>query len=82
MYHAGVGVEHQSYVKAFEYYEQAAQLGDADAQNGLGHMYATGQGVTKDELKAKEWWTASTAQGDEKAAKSLKILERVMKENT
>ena len=76
MYCQGQGVE-QSYEKAFEYYEQAAQLGHAEAQYNLGFMYATGKGVTKDELKAKEWWTASAEQqGDEKAIKNLKILEK------
>ena len=74
MYEHGEGVEH-SYERAIEYYEQAAQLGHAEAQYNLGFMYATGKGVTKDELKAKEWWTASAEQGDEKAIKNLKILE-------
>ena len=81
MYHNGRGVE-QSYERAFEYYEQAADLGHADAQFALGLLYATGQGVTKDELKAKEWWTASAAQGDEQAIKNLQILEKEIKKNT
>ena len=76
MYEHGEGVEH-SYERAIEYYEQAAHLGDAKAQFNLGLLYANGQGVTKDELKAKEWWTASAEQqGDEKAIKNLKILEK------
>ena len=53
MYEHGEGVE-QSYEKAFEYYEQAADLGHRMAQFYLGLLYATGQGVTKDESKAKE----------------------------
>ena len=44
-------------------------------------MYATEQGVAKDELKAKEWWTASAAQGFEKAIENLKILEKEIKKN-
>jgi TPR repeat protein len=48
----------------------------------LGLLYVTGQGFPKDFLKAKEWWTASAAQGDEQAIKNLKILEKEMKNNT
>ena len=59
----------------------ATHTGDAKAQCGLGLLYVTGQGVTKDELKAKEWWTASAAQGFEKAIKNLKILKNEMKKN-
>jgi hypothetical protein len=80
MYEHGEGVE-QSYEKAFEYYEQAAHLGDAKAQCGLGLLYATGQGVTKDSSKAKIWWTASVAQGFEKAIENLKVLEKEIKKN-
>ena len=45
-----------SYEKAFEYYEQAADLGHTCrmAQFYLNLLYATGQGVTKDESKAKK----------------------------
>jgi TPR repeat protein len=80
MYHNGRGVE-QSYERAFEYYEQAADLGHADAQFALGLLYATGQGVTKDESKAKTWWTASAAQGYETVIENLKRLEMKMKKN-
>jgi TPR repeat protein len=48
-------------------------------------MYATGQGVAKDETKAKKWWTASAAQGNETATctciENLKKLEKEMKNN-
>ena len=72
-----------SYEKAFEYYEQAADLGHTCrmAQFYLGLLYATGQGVTKDKSKAKEWLTAPAAQGFEKVIKNLKILEKEMKKN-
>ena len=54
MYEHGEGVEQQSYEKAFEYYEQAADLGHRMAQFYLGLLYATGQGVTKDESKGEK----------------------------
>ena len=80
MYENGRGVE-VSYEKAFEYYEQAADLGHRMAQFYLGLLYVTGQGVTKDESEAKKWLTASAAQGFEKVIKNLKILEKEMKKN-
>ena len=43
-YRDGNGVK-QSYEKAKEYYENAADLGHADAQYNLGVMYQNGQGV-------------------------------------
>ena len=52
IYEHGEGAE-QSYEKAFEQYEQAADLGHRMAQFYLGLLYATGQGVTKKESEAK-----------------------------
>jgi hypothetical protein len=37
--------------------------------------------VAKDETKAKKWWTASAAQGNETAIENLKKLEKEMKNN-
>eukprot|EP00984_Skeletonema_dohrnii_P021744 scaffold10944_cov84-Skeletonema_dohrnii-CCMP3373.AAC.3 len=39
------------YELAFEYYTNAAELGDATAHNNLTFMYRNGQGVEKDEKK-------------------------------
>ena len=63
-----------SRTKAFEYYEQAADLGDADAQTDVGTMYYNGQAVVKDTTKAREWWTTKKAatQGNKNALKYLK----------
>ena len=47
-YHYGEGVIEKSYEKAFEYYEQAAHLGNAQAQLNLGVMYANGHKVLKE----------------------------------
>ena len=41
---------------------RAAACGYASAQFNLGVMYATGQGVTKDEPKAVEWYKKSAEQ--------------------
>ena len=73
----GQGVE-QSYEKAKEHYEQAAQLGDAQAQYHLGRMYATGEGVVKNEAEAHALWTLAAAQGDDQSINMLPILEKNM----
>jgi TPR repeat protein len=74
MYETGRGVE-QSYEKAFEYYEQAAQLGYAKAQFNLGCCYANGEGVEQNMAAAKEWAEKSAAQGNENAIAILKSLK-------
>jgi TPR repeat protein len=74
MYDNGLGVE-QSYEKAFEYYEQAAQLGHAQAQYNLGCCYANGEGVEQNMAAAKEWVEKSAAQGNENAIAILKSLK-------
>ena len=56
-------------------------MGHVSAEFNVGLMYYTGQGVAKDETKAKKWWTASAAQGNEMAIKNLKLLEMEMKKN-
>lgn len=44
--------------------EKAAEQGDADAQNNLGMLYAQGQGVPKDYVRAYAWFNVSAAQED------------------
>jgi TPR repeat protein len=40
--------------------EQAASKNFPDAQYSMGYMYATGQGLQKDEAKAKQWLTKAS----------------------
>ena len=40
--------ERGDYIRAFEYFTKAAELGDAQAHNQLAHMYRDGEGVEKD----------------------------------
>ncbi|CKL27532.1 sel1 repeat protein [Neisseria meningitidis] len=42
---------------------QAAEQGDADAQNNLGAMYAEGQGVRQDDTEAVRWFRQGADQG-------------------
>eukprot|EP00984_Skeletonema_dohrnii_P009539 scaffold3651_cov128-Skeletonema_dohrnii-CCMP3373.AAC.6 len=51
---AQIGKKHYDngdYELAFEYYTNAAELGDATAHNNLTFMYRNGQGIEKDEKK-------------------------------
>jgi len=48
--------------QAFEWYQQAAQLGDAAGQFGLASLYASGEGVDKDLKQAKVLFEKSVAQ--------------------
>ena len=50
MYYEGLGVD-QNYQKAFEWIEQAANQGYANAQFDLGVMYHEGIAVEQDEIK-------------------------------
>ena len=50
---------------------QAAEQGDAHAQNNLGAMYATGMGVPEDDLEAVKWYRMAAEQGDAYAQNNL-----------
>jgi localization factor PodJL len=45
-------------------YLKAARDGNAMAQHNLAMMYATGEGVNRDEVEAGVWFARSAAQGD------------------
>ena len=45
-------------------YLKAANGGNALAQNNLAMMYATGEGVTRDDAEATKWFSRSAGQGD------------------
>ena len=48
-----------------------AEAGDAIAQNNLGVMYANGEGVPKDAVKAVEWYQKAALQGEASAQNNL-----------
>ena len=50
---------------------QAAEQGNANAQNNLGAMYATGQGVPQDDREAVKWYRMAAEQGDAYAQYNL-----------
>jgi TPR repeat protein len=61
------------------WYEKAAQQGDAFAQSNLGFMYANGQGVLQDYVRAHMWVNISASSGNENAAE---YRDRVAKKMT
>jgi len=52
--------------------------GNAVAQSSLGAMYAEGQGVPKDYIRAHMWWSIATSSGDKGAVKNVDIVARKM----
>ncbi len=53
--------------EAVKWYRQAAEQGDAEAQNNLGWCYNNGMGVVKDEMEGYKWVLLAGAQGQENA---------------
>ncbi|MCH7544007.1 MAG: sel1 repeat family protein, partial [Proteobacteria bacterium] len=52
------------YATAFEEFKTAAEEGNPVAQFNLGHMYAKGEGIAKDEDEAVKWYREAAEQGD------------------
>lgn len=76
----GTGGESQDYAEAAKWYRKAALQGHALAQNNLGVMYATGEGVPKDDLAAYAWWNIATANGGAKAKINKPIIAKKLSE--
>lgn len=74
MYAQGYGVP-KDYHAAFDYYKQAAKLGDALACMNLGYCYEVGQGVTQDIAISKNYYRCAAEHGEQLAAAALKRLE-------
>ncbi len=73
MYHRGLGVP-QSHSEAVRRYSNAADQGNAMAQNNLATMYENGEGVAKNLTEAIKWYRKAAEQGNEKAKNALKRL--------
>ena len=61
----------KDYAKAFNLYKKAAEQGYAEAQNQLGVMYSSGQGVTQDKTEAVKWFRQAAEQGHAKGQANL-----------
>ena len=53
----------KDYEKALEYFQKAAEAGNAKAMNNIGNLYYDGLGVEQDEAKAEEWYAKAKAAG-------------------
>ena len=74
IFYEGLGIEYYEepdYARAAEYFEDAARLGDTDAQTRLGDMYLYGKGVLEDEQKAVELFSEAAEDGDIRAITRL-----------
>ena len=68
-----------NYTKAFEMFQQAANMGLKEAQYNLGVCYEKGNGVKKNDTKAIEWYTKSADQWSNNAR--LRLEEYHLKYN-
>lgn len=55
--------ERENYTEAYNWYNQAAEKGNADAQYMLGRMYRLSQGVATDNSSAAKWYRKAAEQG-------------------
>ena len=65
----------QDNAQARDWYERAAEQGDAKAQTNLGVFYADGRSGTQDYALARLWWEKAAAQGDANAQIALQMLD-------
>ena len=61
-----------------KWYRKAAEQGDAESQYNLALMYANGEGVPVNDVRAYMWWALAKAQGDKEAAGNLDIIKKRM----
>ena len=71
---AEVGLR-QNHKKAMKFWFRAGELGFARAYNNLGYSYQNGEGVEKDEKKAKYYWELAAMGGSITARHNLGVLE-------
>lgn len=66
--------------KALQFYEKAAKLGNAEAQNALGHCYYKGYGKAENEEKALYWFGKAEVQGHMQAKNIAEMIRKKRKE--
>ncbi|MDZ5604559.1 tetratricopeptide repeat protein [Pseudomonas sp. RP23018S] len=78
MYYTGSDGLPKNLDKAIEWYMNACRNNDAMGYLGMGSLYALGQGVEKDPIKAHRFLTRSEELGNTEAADYRKLLEEHM----
>jgi hypothetical protein len=66
------------YAPAIRVFRTLAEQGNAKAQNVLGIMFRKGQGVTKNPVRARMWFSFAAKRGDAKAEAELREVSRTM----
>lgn len=79
MYERGVLTENPDYVKALEYYEKAAELGNTDGYCRAALYLADGYAGVTDEEKAKAYYEKAAEQGSAYAIVELGLIEEAEK---
>jgi TPR repeat protein len=69
---------HADYAGAQRLLMPLAEKGNVDAQYSIGLMYANGQGVDPDKVKAHTWFDLASRKGDKDAAADRDALEGQM----
>ncbi|PSX07039.1 tetratricopeptide repeat protein [Photobacterium angustum] len=59
--------KNKDYINAFNWYQKAANAGDAKSMHDLGYLYQTGKGTPKNESKAFDWYAKSAENGNSNA---------------
>jgi TPR repeat protein len=77
LYVNGKGVP-QDNSEALIWFQRAAEQGHRVAKLYLGVMYAEARGVPQDYVRAHMWFSLSAAQGEQKAVKTLEMIEPKM----
>ena len=76
-YEYGKGGLTKDEAKAVEWFQKAAEAGDAEAMHNLGICYEYGKGgLTKDTYKAMDWYWKAAEAGIIEAAERLQELGR------
>src|SRR4051794_23894812 len=66
------------YVPAFRLFRPLAEQGNARAQTALGVMFRKGEGVPKNPLRARMWFSLGAKRGDVGARAGLSKLSRTL----
>jgi TPR repeat protein len=66
------------YVPAFRLFRPLAEQGNARAQTALGAMFRRGQGVPKNPLRARMWFSLAAKRGDVGGRAALGQLSRTL----
>ena len=64
------------FATALRLWKPLAEQGNARAQNNLGFMYANGDGVAQDYVKALTWWNIAAIDGVADAIKNRDIVAK------